>query len=168
MKIHYLLIAAIALTALIGCKTTEENYRRAYERSQKSESADIDSTIYGRIRQEASEELYTIGGDTVNLRREYVALTNGQEGIPANAIKRYCVVAAQFKQLFHAKSACTRFKDAGYPGAFIVETREPLYYVVIATTADVTEAREQLLKVEQNPPFKLQDRMPFILRSPNR
>ncbi len=158
----------MAFSALIGCKTTEENYRRAYERSQKSESADIDSTIYGRIRREASEELYTIGGDTVNLRREYVALTNGQDVIDANAIKRYSIVAARFKQLFHAKSACSRFKDAGYGESFIVETREPLYYVVIASTPDVTEARELLRKVEQNPPFKLQENMPFILRSPNR
>lgn len=168
MKAHFVIIAAAAVTAFAGCKTTEENYRRAYERSQQTVSADLDSTIYGRIRREATEELYTIGSDTVSMRREHFSVTAGQPEVNFNSVKRYNIVVAQFKQLFHAKSVCKRFKDAGYPDSFIVETREPLYYVVVASTQDAVEARDLMLKVEQKPPFKLQDNMPFILRNPSR
>lgn len=163
-----ILIAALTLLTAIGCKTTEENYRAAYQRVKENERAGIDSTIYSRIRQEARPRQISIDGDTVGMRSEYVAVTEGQTGITTEALKRYNVVVAQFKQLFHAKSVSRRFIEAGHSKTFIVQTREPLYYVVAFTTPDITAARDTLLKIQSAPPFALQPDTPWLLRVPNR
>ncbi len=163
-----LLIAVILLLTAIGCKTTEENYRAAYQRAKDNERGGIDSTIYNRIRQEARPMQIKVDGDTVGMRSEYVAVTDGQTGITADALKRYSVVVAQFKQLFHAKSVSRRFVEAGYAGTFIVQTREPLYYVVAFSSADIVAARDSMLKIQSAPPFTLQPDTPWILRVPNR
>lgn len=163
-----IIIAALTLLTAIGCKTTEENYRTAYQRAKENERAGIDSTIYSRIRQEARPRLISVDGDTVGMRSEYVSVTEGQPNITADILKRYSVVVAQFKQLFHAKSVSRRFVEAGHAGTFIVQTREPLYYVVAFSTPDITAARDTLLKIQSTPPFTLQPDAPWLLRVPNR
>jgi len=163
-----ILIAALTLLTAIGCKTTEENYRAAYQRAKENERAGIDSTIYSRIRQEARPRQISIDGDTVGMRSEYVTVTEGQPHITGESLKRYSVVVAQFKQLFHAKSVSRRFSEAGYSETFIVQTREPLYYVVAFTTPDITAARDTLMKIQSAPPFTLQPDTPWLLRVPNR
>lgn len=161
----YLLAAAAIMLSVAACKTNEENYRKAYEKAKEAESAELESTIYGRYRNEAKDDLYTIGADTVNIRREFVTVSKDQAGIDNSALKRYSVVVAQFKQLFHAKSLCGRYRNAGYESAFVVETREPLYYVVAASSSEVTAARDIMLAIEAAPPVALQANMPFLLRS---
>lgn len=163
-----MLFAALAFLSAISCKTTEENYRAAYQRAKENDRAGIDSTIYSRIRQEARPMQISIDGDTVGMRSEYVSVTDGQPDATAETLKRYNVVVAQFKQQFHAKSAGRRFVEAGYPGTFIVQTREPLYYVVAFSTSDVAAARDTLRKIQSAPPFTLQPDVPWILRVPNR
>ena len=156
-------IAVITAVALLtGCKTTEENYRAAYELATKKDNSGIDSTIYSRIRKEARPQKVVINGDTIAMRSEYVKLTPGyREGI---VFSPYNIVIAQFKQLFNAKSVMKRAIEAGYTGAFIVETREPLYYVVAVSVSTPAEARTQLEKVAANPPVVLKDPCPFILK----
>ena len=160
-------IAAIALTAAIGCKSNEENYRRAYEKAKAREREGIDSTIYDRIRREARPAQTVVDGDTVDMKREYVMVTSGQ-GLDAKALKRYEVVVGQFKQLFHAQSLKKRFAAAGYPGAFIIETREPLYYVVAAASDTIATAAETQNKLKSASPVKLNDTCPYILHPSNK
>ncbi len=159
----FALIAIITATAIFtGCKTTEENYRAAYELATKKDNSGIDSTIYSRIRREARPQKVVIDGDTIAMRSEYVKLTPGyREGI---VFGPYNVVIAQFKQLFNAKSVMKRAIEAGYTNAFIVETREPLYYVVAVSVSTPAEARTQLEKIEVNPPVVQKDPCPFILK----
>lgn len=164
----HILIAFLLLLTAIGCKTNEENYRAAYQRAKENERAGIDSTIYSRIRQEARPMQIKVDGDTVGMRSEYVIVTEGQAGVTADALKRYNVVVAQFKQLFHAKSVSRRFTEAGYEDMFIVQTREPLYYVVAFSSPDIVAARDTMIKIQSAPPFALQPDTPWILRVPNR
>ena len=60
--------AAFAMMLSGGCKTTEANYRQAYEKAiaARDSSDNIDSTIYGQIRRQFNEQaVVTVSGDTV-------------------------------------------------------------------------------------------------------
>lgn len=166
-RIIALSVITLALNTVQSCKTNEENYRSAYEKAKEKDRAGLDSTVYSRIRHEARPANVVVGGDTLNMRSEYVRITDGQE-IMQSELKRYDVVVAQFKQLFHAKSMRRRMAEGGWNGAFIVETREPLYYVVAFATddpADAALARDSLLRQS---PVALTDPCPWVLRPANR
>lgn len=153
--------------ALTGCKTNENNYRKAYQRAKEKETAGLDSTIYNKIRNEAQHENMIIAGDTISMVSEFITVTKDQDVTLADLF-RYNIVAARFKQVFHARSMVDRLAGDGYSGAFVVQTREPLYYVVVLSTPDAIRARETLDALAANPPFKLQEGMPMLLRAPNR
>lgn len=158
-----IIIAAAIATGLFGCKTTEENYRAAYELAkQKNASGGIDSTIYSRIRNEARPQTTIVNGDTLAMKSEYVRLTPDC-GSPEQ-FHTYNVVIAQFKQLFNAKSVRKRAIEAGYADALIVQTREPLYYVVAASSNSTAEIQKSLGKIQSTPPVVLKEPCPFILR----
>lgn len=162
-----LMIAALGMTvasALQSCKTTEKNYREAYERTmaRDSDRTEFESTVYGRYRRQVSDVPMEYGGDTVTARRTMVSVTKDGGGLREN-LKKYCVVAGEFKQLFNAQSMRNRLVDNGYPGAFLVQTREPYYYVLAGSFADMKAAMELKAKLTDTPPFKLKAPAPYIL-----
>lgn len=163
------LLAAIALTvsALSSCKTNEENYRKAYEAAKQRESEGLEETVYDRIRREARPVTSVVGNDTLQMKREYVSLAPDQQ-LAASALKRYNVVVAQFKQIFHARSMTRRFSEGGYDGAFIVQTREPLYYVVAFASDDASAAADAMKALQKESPVTLRDPFPWILYPSNR
>lgn len=126
-----LIYTALASIALASCKTTEENYRAAYEQAvaRRDDNSGIDATVYDKIRREAVTSTRVVNGDTVALKRECVKLA---EPIDGETLQQAYLVVAQFKQLFNARSLRDRMKAAGYPDATLLVTREPLYYVALA------------------------------------
>lgn len=156
-----LLVGAMLPTAW-SCKTSEANYRAAYELARQKETAGVDSTVYSAIRREERPQTVVIGGDTLAMKSEYVRLTDGCGGT-SEGFRPYNVVIARFKQLFNAKSVRSRAIEAGYSDAFIVQTREPLYYVVAVSCATPAEAREALADVSRREPVVMRDPCPFIL-----
>lgn len=166
-SLRMLPLAVVTLTALlsVSCKTNENNYRQAYETAvtQKRESSGVDSTIYARIRNSARMSDLVIGADSLPMRTEFVGYTeNG--GASREMLKRYNVVVGQFKQVFNAREMRTRLQGAGYPDAFIIHTREPLYYVCTATCPTAEEAAKAFEKVKADKSIVLRDPLPFILR----
>lgn len=162
-----LLLPAIALTALlaVSCKTNENNYRQAYETAvaKNRDASGVDSTIYARIRNSAKMSDLVVGQDSLPMRTEYVGYTeNG--GASREMLKRYNVVVGQFKQVFNARQMRERLLSGGYPDAFIIHTREPLYYVCTATCETAEEAAQALDKVRTDKSIVLRDPLPFILR----
>lgn len=163
-----LLPAAALLCGLLSvssCKTNENNYRQAYETAvaKNREASGVDSTIYARIRNSARTSDLVVGPDSLPMRTEYVGYTeNG--GASREMLKRYNVVVGQFKQVFNARAMCTRLQNGGYPEAFIVHTREPLYYVCTNTCAGAEEAATALAKVKADKSIVLRSPLPFILR----
>lgn len=162
-----LIAILLVFIPVISCKTSEENYRKAYETAKQKESAGIDSTIYSNIRREARPQNVTIGNDTLAMKSEYVSVSSGQTA-DQTALKRYNIVAGQFKQIFHARSLAKRLAANGYPEAFIVETREPLYYVIAISTDEAPEANDALKTIKANQPVKLIDPCPWVLHPANR
>lgn len=131
-------IAAALACCLWACKPTEQNYRAAYEAAMAGRMA-ADSIDGDAVKPLGGAEQAVIGGDTLDVVREFVAVTPDGGGIN-EYVKRYCVVAAKFKQKFNALSMRERLAENGYPGAFVVHTGAPDYYVVAGSTASAQEA----------------------------
>ena len=97
------------------------------------------------------------------MRTEYVGYTeNG--GASREMLKRYNVVVGQFKQVFNAREMRARLQANGYPEAFIIHTREPLYYVCTATRQSAEEAAAAFDKIRNDKSIVLRPPVPFILR----
>ncbi len=128
---HIIIITLAVIATLTSCRTSEANYRAAYEQavSRRDDTSGIDNTVYDKIRREAVSSTRVVNGDTVAVKRERVKLAEPAEG---EILQQSYVVVAQFKQLFNARSLCNRLKAGGYPGATLLVTREPLYYVAVA------------------------------------
>lgn len=166
MKIqHTITIAAAALAMLAaGCKTTEQNYRNAYQRAieDKDGASPVDNTIYAAIRNEAlPSAAITADGDTLRFKYERIRVTDGQ-GEPSQ-MHVYNVVAGQFKQSFNARALAGRLRDMGYDGTFIAQTAEPLYYVIIHSTNDAASARKALDALRANTDYRPLDPAPFVV-----
>lgn len=167
MKALKILAAVVSAVILTACGTNEENYRKAYEKAKSTDTGGVENTIYNRIRQQAEVERYEIDGDTVTVIREYVSPAKSA-GFKEQQMKRYNVVVGRFKQLFHAKSLCSRMAAGGYPDAIIIETAEPLYYVVALSSPTIRPAISAADTLRITSPVKLAPDFPFILRAPNR
>jgi len=162
-----ILSTILAVLTLTGCKTTEANYRAAYETAkERADTGGLDSTVYARIRQEARPGTVKVGNDTMPLVTQHVKPTpvDGETDNGVTGLSRYNIVVAQFKQIFNAKSMVRRLKENGYPDAMIVETREPLYYVVASTHNDAASALRGLETIKAQPPLTLRDPFPWVLQ----
>lgn len=164
MKLSRLLpIAALACLAVVAsCKPSEESYRQAYEAAKNRDTDVIEETIYNKIRQRARPQQIVVGADTLDYRVEGVTLT-GDDGAIRQRVKRYNVVVGQFKQIFNARAMTEAITSRGYDG-FIVNTAEPLYYVVAVTCETPEEALAALNRVKADSTLILRSPCPWVLR----
>ena len=100
--------------------------------------------------------------DTVNVKTTRAWVVKN-EGALNEQLKKYCVIIAEFKQLLNARSIRDRFKEGGYPGAFIVQTPEPYYYVVAAAYTDLSDAVTLTDKLRRDTPVRMKAPCPYIL-----
>ncbi|MCM1521567.1 MAG: SPOR domain-containing protein [Muribaculaceae bacterium] len=159
------LFILLGVLALVGCKTSEANYKAAYEAAvgQQREAAALDSTIYGQVRTQARMSVLKVGNDSLPLKTEQIGYTeNG--GASRATLHRYNVVVGQFKQVFNARQMRERLMAGGYPDAVIVHTREPLYYVITASVSTPEEALREYERVKSDRSMVLKSPLPFILR----
>ncbi|MDE6415474.1 MAG: SPOR domain-containing protein [Duncaniella sp.] len=164
-KTHVFILALLAALGFVSCKTNENNYRAAYQAAieHREEASGVDSTIYARIRNQAQETLLAVGNDTLPVRTEYIGYAEGG-GASREKVQRYNVVVGQFKQIFNANAMRQRLIASGYPDAMIVNTREPLYYVVATTCSTAAEAAELFNKIKADKNLVLRSPLPFVLQ----
>lgn len=169
---HKSLCTTILLTALAfafltpSCKPSEKNYRKAYERTmaaRDSSDTDFDETIYGRYRKQLVSTPVIVGNDTLDARTQNISVTPDGGGIN-ESIKPYMVVVGGFKQLFNARSLRERLLNLGYPGAFIVQTAEPYYFIVAKACTTPEEALATVKALKANPPIPLRNGYPWALQ----
>ena len=162
-----ILLTALAFTILIpSCKPSEKNYRKAYERTmaaRDSSDTDFDETIYGRYRKQLVSTPVIVGNDTLDARTQNISVTPDGGGIN-ESIKPYMVVIGGFKQLFNARSLRERLLDLGYPGAFLVQTAEPYYFVVAKACTTPEEAIATIKVLKANPPIPMRNGFPWVLQ----
>lgn len=149
---------------LPSCKTTEENYRAAYEKTMaaRQKEDDIEATIYGKERRRQLVTTIETDKGEVEVRSQLVRITENGGGVYEN-VHRYNVVVGQFKQIFNAKSLRQRLVDAGYTNAFIVETAEPFYYIVLESFSDAGEAATSMEHFKASGAISMREPCPFIL-----
>lgn len=140
-KYSYILLLALVLG---GCKTTEANYKAAYEKAKsKGESTAIDKEVYDRIRNEEGPSVMTFGNVTFpakGVRLSVVELPEMKTGV----IDRFSVCNGRFRQTFNAKSMARRLQENGFPDAFVAKDREGAYYVICASVSNPEEAKQLL------------------------
>lgn len=165
-----LFIPAVMLCAVVfmttGCKTNEQNYRAAYlaAKEKADESSGIENTIYDRIRREAvSSRLVTEQGDSLPVMTVAVQCTPDGFAVP-DSVKRYSLVVAQFKQVFNARSLATRMRQSGsWPNAMVLQTAEPLYYVVASTASTPEEIDRDYRRLLNEKSVAMKEPFPWIL-----
>lgn len=159
-------LCAVALLAT-ACKTSEANYRAAYEKTMEARRVEqsVDSTVYGEVRRQANTRSVEVEqGVSTDVRVQHVRVTEGGGGINEN-LRRYGVVVGQFKQRFNAISLRDRLVDAGYPAAFVVETAEPYYYILLGSYSELPEAYAAMKSFEAKPAIVMKEPLPFILQA---
>lgn len=149
MKPLRLLLSICAGAILLtGCKTTEANYRAAYEKAkQQGESTAVDREVYENIAREQGPVLATVDGVELPVRSlplQPVVLDN----IDGGKLQRFNVVTARFRQTFNAKSMARKLREAGFENAFVAKDRDDAYYVVAATASTAAEAHQLLDKIK--------------------
>lgn len=162
-----LLLAAMAFTS---CKTTEANYRAAYEKALAGRDSvpGYESTIYGKYRRQLRDQTLVCAGDTIDVKVQAVAVTDAPQGGSAADLKKYSVVVGQFKQLFNARSLRDRLVEAGYARTFVVHTAEPYYFIVLDSYESLPQARQLLDSVVANAasmPVAMKAPLPFLLQN---
>ncbi|MBD5267914.1 MAG: hypothetical protein HDS41_07070 [Bacteroides sp.] len=157
-------LCLVMLLVASGCKTTEANYRAAYEvaKEKSADKSPVDGTVYDQMRREAIDSRLIVSGDSLPMLTVQVATV--PEYSTPESVKQYSVVVNQFKQVFNAKSQVARLRESGYPGALLVVTAEPLYYVVAESVATPDEAAAAFKKVMEDKNIVKKSPFPWILR----
>lgn len=156
-------IATITAASLVACKTTEENYRSAYETAKAKQTEGLTSDeIEGMKREEAMPKT-VYNGDSIPLRGMYVKYVEG--GVDNKAL-RYNVIVASFRQKFNARSLMTRLRDNGYPHAVLLSDKDERYYIGTLTTASLDTAVTALHALSESSPVNLRAPYPYILQRP--
>jgi hypothetical protein len=164
-KLFFLALLAMLFLAT-GCKTTEQDYKRAYDRTMAANDStrtEFSETIYGRYRRAVRDEQIKVGNDTIDTRIIDVAVTKDTGATNSN-LQRYCVVAAEFKQVFNAKSMQNRLIEQGNTDAFIVETAEPFYYVIAGSYDNLDAALQLIKKLRSQEIIKFKEPAPYVMQ----
>lgn len=166
MNNSYLAVTLLILASVVvsSCKTTEANYRAAYEKTIAARDSvdELDDTIYGKARKRGGTKTVETSAGNIEVSTRFVKVTDQGGGTSEN-LRRYNVVAGQFKQKFNAVSLRTRLSEGGYPGAFVVETSEPYYYIIVGSYPTVEEAAKALEALKAAGEKSIRPPCPFIL-----
>lgn len=157
--------AIIATLILAGCKTTEANYRAAYEitKQKQTEASGGESTT--PLQTAAMPKEHTTGGVTLPTVTEWVTPI-AVDGVQTKLLDKYNVVAARFHQIFNAKAMRKRLADNGYPNASIAANRDKLYYVIARSCTTPEAAAAAIDSIASDKNITLRPPFPFILQMP--
>lgn len=155
---------AIALVALsfVSCKTSEANYKAAYEQAVQAREQGDRETVYDHKRTpdatNAVEVAQGIELPQAAMRVKMIPVAN-----EASADAYYLVVAG-FKQQFNANSLATRLGQEGYATA-LLQTAEPYFYVSVQSAGDQAGLASALEEIRENTWMPFKNGYPFVLKS---
>lgn len=158
-----LLVSLTVLSGLFSCKTTEANYRQAYETARQKQTEEGDSAITAGLNNQARPRTLTVDGVSLPVVTAGVNVTK-DGGMEVKRLKRFNTVAGTFRQIFNARSMRERLMASGYPEAFILQNAYGTYYVLTATTDSSAEALANLEKLRADESLRLRAPLPYILR----
>ena len=120
--------ATFALMLSAGCKTTEANYRQAYESARQKQTQEGDSAITAGLNNQARPRSMEFDGVTLPVLTTGVSIPK-DGGMELSRLKKFNSVAGVFRQIFNAKSMRERLMQSGYPDAFILSNAYGTYSV---------------------------------------
>lgn len=162
------IIATLALTVFSGCKTSEKNYRTAYETARQHQierngGEDLTNGVALTQTGMFKPAAHTIGDVTFPMATTWVRSESGVTS-PLDSLHRYNVAVGQFKQIFNARALFNRLKNSHYPDAVMMKTSEGYYVVASMSTNVPVEALKGLEEVKADTTIKPREPFPFILR----
>lgn len=167
MKKIFLSLTCIAISAslLTGCKTTEENYQRAYATAKAKKTEGLTQEEIEGIKREEATPKTVYNGDSIPIKGMYVRHIEGGENKKA---LRYNVIVASFKQKFNAQSIYNRLTQAGYNKSVLLADRDNRYYIGAYTTTSLDSAVTVMRKLTnaKTSPVPLKSPYPYILHRP--
>jgi hypothetical protein len=158
--VYATLLATVFALTFSACKTSEENYRKAYEIAKAKQYEGLTEEEITAMEQEAIVPKSYYKGDSIPYRPMYVKWDDG--GVDSTALK-YNVVVADFTQLFNARSVMSRLQKAGYRNAVVMHDKDNRYYVGAVTTASLDSAVVAFHALEKKSPLPLKTGYPYIL-----
>ena len=159
----------VAATLLTSCRTTEENYRAAYEATRASQAAaatddglDENTRRMLNLDKKQHQSVQIVGTDTLTVSNVFAILEEG----PVEKLPQYSVVANAFSQLFNAQALLKRLREAGFEKAYIFKTPAPDYYVAAGGSDNIADipAIRKALEAAGNPGSR--PGFPAIVREP--
>lgn len=154
--------AAVALMAG-GCKTTEANYRSAYEKALEKRNEGLSADEIAAFAREEAIPRTVFRGDSIPMRGAYVKCVDGGVG---GQVLHYSVAVATFRQKFNAESVFKRFQAAGFSRAALLIDKDEHYLVVATTDSTLETAVGELRRVESSSPVPMRSPFPYILHRP--
>lgn len=136
-----LIILSLVSVGLASCRTTEANYRTAYQTTKSAQSVDDEDGLDENTRRllaanrKDRQSQLIVGNDTIKVTTLFATLEQGPDSM--TSMPQYAVVANAFSQVFNAKALCKRLKEAGFTGAYIFRTATPDYYVAAGGCDDI-------------------------------
>ena len=166
MKKSVYLMVAMIMCGMISCKTTEANYRAAYEKAREKQTETGDSLTTAMLRKSQDPQTMTFNENDKHYALPVLTIpvVRTVDAGAQDGLRRYCVCVGRFKQVFNAKSMCERLMADGYSEACVVHDRQNNYYVLAASSDSPSEASELLIKVNGDKNLSLREPYPYILR----
>ncbi len=137
-----LLFISVCGLMLSSCRTTEANYRAAYETTKSSQAAavaddglDENTRRMLNLNKKQHQYVQIVGQDTLNITNVFAVLEEG----PVETVPQFSVVANAFSQLFNARALMKRLQEAGFKNAYIFKTATPDYYVSAGGSDNVAD-----------------------------
>lgn len=153
-------VVSIFVLIAVSCRTTEKNYREAYELAKGTETIQ-DTLIANLIAEDQAPVEVEVAGRIMKMRKEFVSIVTDKD-VTKDMLKRFNVVVGRFKQLFNARSMATRMSSLGY-SSFVVVDRTSSYFVVAAATDVPEEALVMYEKVLSDNRVVYKTPFPWVL-----
>lgn len=153
-------LVALVVALAASCKTSEKNYRQAYEVTKVARLTE-DSMMISLVEKERAPINMAVGEDTIKYRKEFVSITKDASGT-SDMLKRYNIVVGRFRQVFNAKSMQSRMSGLGYT-SYVIETREPAYFVVVYSTDSKEEVAKKFQEVVADKRVVFKAPFPWVL-----
>ena len=128
----FLGLALVASIALVSCKSSESNYRKAYEKAKAEEQNRQETepvAVTPVVTPVQTQPTQTVNQDVSNLRQEKLNVQNG------GVLKAFNVVCGSFKSLDNANNLRNTLVNQGY-SAQVAQNPDTGMYRVIASTSD--------------------------------
>lgn len=159
----HLVICLFCIVTVCSCKTTEANYRAAYEIAKEKSISDniLDDETNQQMLLESITSRLIVDGDSIPLKSMHVKIATGCGD--SDDLKKYCIAVAEFKMVFNAKSMMNRLRTTGYD-AIVVENGDPTYYVIASKYSTPDETKTAFQKIIQDKNIITKTPFPYVIQ----